>query len=81
MSALADRVLDALDEMPFGSVTGEVSFVGRLATVQMVAAAAGCSDSSARRAILDLLDRSLVRVFDVVDVSLRSRRLLITGDA
>lgn len=81
LRGIHDRVLDALDDAPSGVLEGETAFVGRLATVQTLAAALRCSDSAARRAVHDLRVRGLVQVFDGLDPACGRRRLYITGQA
>lgn len=77
---ITDRLLDALDDAPFGTVGGEVEFAGRIATVQWLSAALGCSDSTTRDVIHHLRRCGMVRVFDVLDPEIKRRRLLVTGE-
>lgn len=81
-SVMSNRVLDALDNAPIGSVTGEgLSFVGSLASIQMISAEVGCSDTSTLRAVHELHDQGLVQIFDARDPEINRRRLLVTGEA
>ena len=76
---LTDAVLDALDDAPFGTVTGEEAHAGPLATIQWLAARVGYSDSATREAVHYLHWQGLVRVFDARDPSIGRRRLMVTG--
>ena len=74
-----DRILDALDDAPLGIIEGEESYQGRLATIQHLAAALGCSDTTARSAVMDLSRRGLVYVCTAVDPTIRKRRIFVSG--
>lgn len=78
---IVDRLLDALDDAPLGSVEGQRSFAGRLATIQWLAARLGVSDTTSRAAVMRALDMGLVQVWDAVDTNIGRRRLLVTGGA
>ena len=79
---LEDRILDALDDAPIRIVRlsdKTLGFRGPIATIQDLAAALQVSDSTARRAVLKLHRRGLVRIWDVLDPSIKHRRFFVTG--
>lgn len=77
--ATHDRILDALDNAPYGTIAGEVDYSGRLATVQWLAGEIGRSDSATRRAVHSLHERGLVDIYDARDAKTSNRRLFVTG--
>lgn len=76
---LGDRILDALDDAPIGTILlADSTYVGRILTVQQLAAA-DASDSGVLRVAKELLSRNLVQIFDARDALTGYRRLFISG--
>lgn len=81
MSEAMDAVLDALDDAPDGIMHGESPFIGPLATIQWLSSMTGKSDTTTRRAVLALLERGMVRMWEGTDPFIGRRRLYVTGES
>ncbi|SPX87635.1 Uncharacterised protein [Mycobacteroides abscessus] len=81
---LKERVLDALDDAPFGDLItsdGSPDYHGPMATIQWIARAVGVSDGAARNAVWNLREVGLVSVWDGLDPYIGHRRLYVSAVA